>query len=52
MFTTLAVVVSFVVGAIVGINNIPTVDKAIARIKAAEAAAAATLDKITTHKAS
>lgn len=45
-------VVFFVGGAAVGVHNVPTVDKAIAAIKAAEASAAATLASITAHKAS
>jgi hypothetical protein len=44
-------VVSFVVGAFVGVHNVPTVDKAIAAIKAAEADAQTTLTKITATKA-
>lgn len=43
---------AFVAGAVVGVHNTPTVDKAIAAVKAAEASAAATLAKITAHKAS
>lgn len=46
------VVLAFCAGAIIGVNNVPTVDKAIAAIKAYEANAAATLAKITAHKAS
>lgn len=44
-------VLFFVAGAAVGVHNVPTVDKAIAAVKAAEASAAATLAKITAHKA-
>lgn len=40
-----------VAGALIGVHNVPTVDKAIAAIKAAEGSAAATLAKITAHKA-
>lgn len=42
----------FVGGALVGVHNVPTVDKAIAVLKAAEASAQAQLAKITAHKAS
>lgn len=41
----------FVVGAAVGAHNVPTVQKAITAIKAAETNAKDTLDKITAHKA-
>lgn len=44
-------IVAFIAGAAVGVHNVPTVDKAIAAVKAAEASAAATLSKITAHKA-
>lgn len=45
-------VVFFVGGVLVGAHNAPTVDKSIAALKAAEASAQATIDKITAHKAS
>lgn len=44
--------VSFAAGVVVGIHNVPTVDKAIAAVKAAEASAKATVEKIAAHKAS
>lgn len=42
----------FVVGAAVGAHNVPTVQRAIVAIKAAETNAKDTLDKITAQKAS
>lgn len=42
----------FVVGAVFGALNEGGVERAIARLKAAEAGAQSTLDKITNHKAS
>ena len=44
-------VLSFVVGAAVGAHNVPTVAKAIASLKAAEANAINTLTTIGQHKA-
>lgn len=42
----------FVLGTIVGANNVPSVQKAIAALKSAEQNAQDTLAKITAHKAS
>lgn len=47
---TIALVVVFAAGAAVGVNNVPTVEKAIAALKSAEAKAAATLATIVEHK--
>lgn len=52
MLDVTVAVVFFAIGAAVGVHNTPTVNKAIAAVKAAEADAVATLKTITDHKAS
>jgi hypothetical protein len=43
-------IVSFAVGAVVGVNNASTVNTAIATLKEAEQKALGTLEQITAHK--
>lgn len=51
IFELLAGVVIFVAGVLIGAHNVVPVDKAISTVDSAEQSAAATLAKITAHKA-